>query len=525
MLKPWATRIGVSTKALKRFGCAVGTRYGREVLAVPERDSEGRLVGVCDRYVTGEKRTRKGSRRGLVMPSDLPSSIRRLIACEGGSDSLAAHDAFAADHDSLVVGRAAKSTGPADIADLAIRLGVREAVIFLDVDDTDPNAGGIKLGKHFASLGISTRLVRPPGCKDFRQWYHQDETTRESIERVIVDTAPLPTHEQWPLFVGRDGLEDLPLPWIIRDLIPDAALVGFVSPPGGGKTTVAHAIAVAVSSGTAFFTRQVRGGPVLLVTAEGRANLGPRLYAAFGSLGDAKTDMALRRLARCYSVPPLQNLAEMKTFIARVNRLGLGPPVIVVIDTLAACMVGDENDNSDMKDFVNGCRSMIDAWGCAVVILHHLRKDGVVERGSSVWKAALDVMVRVELTPPRPDAGPRFLSLKVEKARDFAPPPRIELEMCAGERAAYLRQSRVGGLDEAKASLRGEPPNPVLRTLRSNGGWMSLGELVKKTSLSRRQVQGHLAKLREQSLVKRRMTGKTAAFLAVVNNGKPKVGT
>ena len=361
------------------FGCAVTHQSGQPVLLSAERNSDHDIVGLAQRFPNGDKRVVKGSQRGLILPLDMPAKPRRMVVGEGLSDKLALHDAMEHDEDTLVCGRAAKGAGLEEVVRLARRHCVREAVLCLDSDDSHPEAGGMKLGRLLAEEGIATKLVRPPDDKDFRDWWRFPETTREDVQMLIDRTAPLPNKEPYRVYTGTDGLEDVPVPFLIPGLVTRGGLIGIVAPSNGGKTSLVTAMIAAITmKGSKFMGRNTEHGAVLWLVAEGRAAIGPRVHAAYSELGTEKQKArGLARLMRVYDQVPLHDQDAMQSFIATVNRTGQ-KPLVVVLDTWAALMEGDENDNADTKAALAGCRMMQREWDCALVILQHITQiDGV----------------------------------------------------------------------------------------------------------------------------------------------------
>lgn len=92
-------------------------------------------------------------------------------------------------------------------------------------------------------------------------------------------------------------------------------------------------------------------------------------------------------------------------------------PALFVIDTLARCMAGgDENNTRDMSAFVAGCDALREATGACVLVLHHTTKQGAAERGSSVLRGAADQMIALA-------ARDAILTLQCDKVKDAARPP------------------------------------------------------------------------------------------------------
>ena len=86
--------------------------------------------------------------------------------------------------------------------------------------------------------------------------------------------------------------------------------------------------------------------------------------------------------------PVGEKLKLLEALIAAVNETVPVPPVTVVVDTLARCMEGgDENDTRHMGEFVAGCDRIARAFECLVLVVHHPNKSGESERGSTALRA------------------------------------------------------------------------------------------------------------------------------------------
>jgi hypothetical protein len=69
------------------------------------------------------------------------------------------------------------------------------------------------------------------------------------------------------------------------------------------------------------------------------------------------------------------------------------PPILLIVDTLARCMLGgDENSARDMGIAIGALDAIRAALGCAMIVVHHTGKSAETERGSSALRAAADTM-------------------------------------------------------------------------------------------------------------------------------------
>lgn len=74
-----------------------------------------------------------------------------------------------------------------------------------------------------------------------------------------------------------------------------------------------------------------------------------------------------------------------------INAVADRRPALVVVDTLSRCIVGaNENDTATMTHAVDACDRIRTTLNTTVLILHHMNKGGLQDRGSTVLPGALD---------------------------------------------------------------------------------------------------------------------------------------
>jgi len=69
--------------------------------------------------------------------------------------------------------------------------------------------------------------------------------------------------------------------------------------------------------------------------------------------------------------------------------------VVVVIDTLNRSMNGSESSDEDMAAYIKAADAVREAFGCAVVIVHHCGVDGSRPRGHTSLTGAADAQIAV----------------------------------------------------------------------------------------------------------------------------------
>lgn len=144
----------------------------------------------------------------------------------------------------------------------------------------------------------------------------------------------------------------------------------------------------------------------------------PVVYVA----GEGAEGFAARKIAWCkhhnmsagqlYFVPRAVNMLEPSEVAELIELIGPLSPALVVLDTLARCMVGgDENSAQAMGLFVAACDRVRFATDAAVLPVHHTGKQGLAERGSSALRAAADQVISL-------DNSDDLIKVSCEKSKD-----------------------------------------------------------------------------------------------------------
>lgn len=215
------------------------------------------------------------------------------------------------------------------------------------------------------------------------------------------------------------GVLELPAPsYLVDDVLVRDSIAVLFGKPGSGKSFLALDFGLCVAGGLPWQGREVRGGPVLYVAAEGVAGLGKRVAAW-------QEATRVDRLDGIWFMPGALNLLQTERVAALVEVAAELKPALVVLDTLARSMVGgDENSARDVGVAVDAADRLRVATGATVLLVHHTTKDGSAFRGSSALEGAADTML--ECTD---DDG--WMRLACEKQKDDAefPPIRLRREV------------------------------------------------------------------------------------------------
>ena len=231
-----------------------------------------------------------------------------------------------------------------------------------------------------------------PGLKDLIK---QAGEVREKV-------TPLPT-------LSLDDIANLPpVEWMIEGVIPEKALAMMYGEPGCGKTFIALDMALSVAHKAEWQGQTVLGGNVVYVAGEGVGGLKKRI-AAWHQHRELPQKAPFTVVPIAVDLMDENNAQDLQTTIQAVAD---GPVSMVVFDTVARSMSGDENSSQDMGHVVRAMDAVREQFNCCVLAIHHSGKDSSRgARGSSSLLGAVDASMRVERMG-------ETVSLVVEKQKD-----------------------------------------------------------------------------------------------------------
>jgi hypothetical protein len=306
-------------------------------------------------------------------------------------------------------------------------------------------------------------------------------------------------------------LSTLPDPrWIVDGMIPEGGLAAVVGAPGVGKTTLTVDIMMRVALGLPVFGRPTTPGPVIYIAAEGVNGLKARAAAW-------KQANGIEQVEDIYFITePIQLLHERETLglLEAIEHRDISPSLLVV-DTLARCFEGgDENSAEAMGRLIGSTGRLVKRLGATVLLNHHTRKAGDVERGSSALRGALDSMLMVT-----EDGG--VVTVSCEKMKDAEPfkPFRLRRTSIAGSCVLeHLSDS------DALFAAANVPPGlkGLLSFLGDSTQPIRVAEVRDRANLKDTTCRRWLRQLVDQSLVVEHADGRfeiTEQGLAVLGSG------
>jgi hypothetical protein len=288
------------------------------------------------------------------------------------------------------------------------------------------------------------------------EWIVPRETTEVTVEPDNFDRTepPILVPRQLLNIESWDDIEDEPVEWLIKDLLPRRSLVALYGPPGSFKSFVALSIAEAIATGSQWMGREVETpGAVLYICGEGFGGVGARIKACkIYNKTPAGTEIYVIRAAL-----NLRSSADdfdllMASIKDLMERTGVQFE-LVQIDTLARAFgAGNENNSEDMAAFIHNTGRIQRMLGCSLMVVHHSGKDALKGlRGHSSLLGAVDTQLELA----KIDAAPNLASqvagsgiLTVSKQKDGETGVKIGFEMVKVE----IKASALG-ISDAQISL------------------------------------------------------------------------
>lgn len=173
--------------------------------------------------------------------------------------------------------------------------------------------------------------------------------------------------------------------WLVKGLIPRAALGVVFGYSGSGKTFWMLDMALSIASGEPWNGKKTTKGQVLYLAAEDAEGVRKRMRAYCEHSGIASSDMTGIRF-----------MSDAPRFLQQTDRaefaealMGLGPLALVVIDTLSAVTLGgDENSGKDMGEVLAYCKAIHKHTGAMVLLVRHSGKNE--DKGARGWSGVRD---------------------------------------------------------------------------------------------------------------------------------------
>lgn len=250
-------------------------------------------------------------------------------------------------------------------------------------------------------------IAQECGPEGLRRAFDHAPTTVESDRDALDET-------RFKLTPFKDIVPSTGPRYLVEGLIPRIGLAVVWGPPKCGKSFWILDLALHVALGRPYRTRKVAAGIVVYIALEGEAGFRTRI-AAFKREESRKEALTAEADVPFYLIGTrLSFPADCTDLISDIRgQLGDTGPVVVVIDTLNRSIEGSENKDEDMSAFIKAADAVRDAFGCAVIVVHHCGIDSTRPRGHSSLTAAADAQLAVKR-----DRATGFITVRVEWMKD-----------------------------------------------------------------------------------------------------------
>jgi len=277
----------------------------------------------------------------------------------------------------------------------------RDRHVVICVDNDEPGrAGGEQIARSLNSVAKSIRVLdfaavwpdAPKGA-DVTDWKLKAGGKPAQLLDMVEKAPP------WrPTIAGRFKLIAFAAVelsrrtrYLVRGLVPRSGLIIVWGPPKCGKSFWVFDLLMHVALGWLYRGRHTEQGPIIYLTLEGHEDFNDRIEA-----------FRQRRLTTHKGVVPfyllatrLDLVAEHQQLIADLKAQMAGVmPAAIAIDTLNRSLRGSESSDEDMAAYVNAATALIEAFQCAVIVIHHCGLEATRPRGHTSLTGAADAQLK-----------------------------------------------------------------------------------------------------------------------------------
>lgn len=294
-----------------------------------------------------------------------------------------------------------------------------QIIIAADNDQFKENMNaGVKCAKQAAELIHASVAIPQFSSLDGKPTDFNDLFVREGIDVVraqLTGSKKIDTPKKKFELVRADSLEISEIKYVVKGYLEEDSFNLIFGEPGCGKSFVSIGIACCVATGTPWHGHEVEKGLVVYIAGEGHNGLARRFKAweiANGVSLKGAPIYKSQRASQLYDLAAAMDVAEAVNAVADAE----GQPVrMVIIDTVARNMGGDENSTQDMNQFIEHIDALLrHPHKAAVVLVHHSSKASPGQaRGSTALRGALDAEYQVEM-----DGASKMIKLENRKMKD-----------------------------------------------------------------------------------------------------------
>ena len=311
--------------------------------------------------------------------------------------------------------------------------------------------------------------------------------------------------------IGSDGFDTVD-DFLVEDLITRNSFGVVYGPSSSLKTFFTLDLAASIACGLNWGDRSVISGGVVYVAAEGQRGIAKRIRAF--ELVNNKLTRHLFVLGQSIIMSDKGDSKKLVEAVREIEDEFNIKVELVVIDTLARCFDGDENQVHDMTPFIRACEYVQTSTDTTVLCVHHSgHNDKHGARGSTALRGACDFEFKVKRNG-KVKAKTTTLSNTKQKDCDEAPDIKIEFDLVdlgirCKKNKPIMSLARVKPLITLEENE--ESNSPILLILMEKlSGRATVDELKKAlfktntplTASQRKQFSRDIKKLKEEGRIR-----------------------
>jgi len=385
-------------------------------LLIPMRNEAGEICSLQRIYPDGEKKNWYGAPKGIY---EIPGSTASVFVCEGWATGASISEATGA---TVYVGF---DTGNLKrTAQYARSLNPTSRVI-IAADNDCWHEDGKNPGVEFAQAAaaevggqvivpdVSGISGKPTDWNDIHVAMGIEEVRR----RLGVEVSSVKRRFE---LVRLDTVEIKETEYVVDKHLEADALGMVFGEPGKGKSFVVIDMALCVATGLAWHGHCTKQGAVIYIAGEGHSGFARRTRAWALEHGVDLTGVPFFKSTRSCQLFDIASAHEVADSVRDICEEYNVTPTLIVIDTVARNMGGDENSTPDMARFVEHIDALLRIpYKAHVMLVHHSGKASPGQaRGSTVLRGALDQEYMVEM-----DDATHMIRLTNKKMKDGEIPP------------------------------------------------------------------------------------------------------
>ncbi len=182
--------------------------------------------------------------------------------------------------------------------------------------------------------------------------------------------------------------------WIIQKFLKVGKVGVFAGASQSFKTFALLRISLCVANGQSIGDYKIDQGDVHYVAAEGAADISMRLHALEEIHGSVDDRISFSH--RSVDLRDSEDIAFMKDVLEEHESRTGNKVRLLILDTLSQSARGlEENSAKEVSHFIGACADFGRQHNLAIILVHHLGKNGQV-RGSSAFEGNLDFVWQAE---------------------------------------------------------------------------------------------------------------------------------